>query len=152
MILTPEINMSTTDAAFFVLLTVSNSDGTETERFVNNNEPVVSRGDTFQAYPFTIVMPLDDPDQPPQAQLVIDNVDQRITEYIRAMLLPPIFKIEVVISTAPDIVERTIDFLTMSNASYDAQQVTATLAPFDTLHLPAIDSIYSGEEFPDLVY
>ncbi len=78
MALSPEMYDVTTDAAFFVLLTITSADGSDVSRLVNNNEPVTSRGEVFEPYPFSIVMPIDDPDQQPQATLNIDNVDLRI--------------------------------------------------------------------------
>lgn len=152
MALTPQINQSILDDIFLCLMTVTSADGNDTARLVNNNEDVVSRGNTYLAYAFSIVLPIDDPDQAPSVRLTIDNVDRRITEFIRALIDPPTFKIEVVLSSAPNTVERTIDFLSLTEVTYDALQVSGTLVPLDPLSLPAIDSVYTGTEFPDLVY
>ena len=79
-------------------------------------------------------------------------ISREIVEFIREMLDPPKFKIQIVLSSQPDTVDLVVDFLTLSSVNYDAMTITGTLAPNDPLSMPAIDSIYSGVEFPDLIY
>jgi hypothetical protein len=38
------------------------------------------------------------------------------------------------------------------NVQYDALSVTGTLQPVNFLNAPAVDSLYTGIEFPDLVW
>lgn len=152
MALEPQINMSAVDDAALVLLTVEAADGSGISYFVNNNEDIVSRGITFMAYAFEIVLPDDTSDETSMVQLAIDNVDRRITDFLRQLLEPPKFKLEIIWSSQPDVVERTVDFLTLRDVEYDAMTVSGKLVPMDPLSLPAVDSIYSGIEFPDLVY
>ena len=58
MALTPHINLPEIDVAFLHLLTIT-AQG-DVIRLVNNNEDIVSRGDTFSAYPFMLALPVDD--------------------------------------------------------------------------------------------
>jgi hypothetical protein len=153
MALTPAINRPTTTEAFFILLTfTSPTSVTDVFRVVNNNEDVVSRGETFTAYPFTINLPSDIEGEPRRASITIDNVSREITRYVRQALEPPTVKIELVLSSSPDTVEKTVEFLRMVEVTYDAMTVTATLEPFDIMNSPAIEDIYAGDQFPDLVY
>lgn len=152
MALAPQIYASSVDDAALVLMTVESADGSGISRFVNNNEDIVSRGETFMAYAFEVILPNHTEAETPVAELIIDNVDRRITDFVRQLLEPPKFKIEVIWSSAPDVVERTVDFLTLRDVEYDAMTISGKLVPLDPLSLPAIDSIYAGVEFPDLVY
>jgi hypothetical protein len=152
MALVPSINQSTTTNAFFVLLTITDPQTGGVLRVVNNNEVVTSRGNDYQPYPFSITLPSDSETEQRRATLTIDNVSREITQYVRRSLDPPTVKIELIVSATPNTVEKTIDFLKMTSVSFDAFTVTATLEPYDFMNLPAIDSVYSGTEFPDLVY
>ncbi len=152
MALAPTINQSSTSEVFLALATVFDATGGDPFRFVNNNEEVVSRGQTYVPYPFSIELPIDDGEQIGQASLTIDNVDLAITRYLRATLEPPQFLFEIVLSSSPNIVERSVGYLTLSDVTYDSTSITGTLIPMHPLSMPAIDSVYSGVEFPDLVY
>lgn len=153
MALAPAIYRPTTPEAFFILLTFTSPvSATTVFRVVNNNEDVVSRGNTFTAYPFSINLPSDIEGEARRASITIDNVSREITRYVRQSLEPPTVKIELVLSSTPNTVEKTIDFLRMVEVSYDAMTVTATLEPFDIMNSPAIEDIYAGDQFPDLVY
>lgn len=151
MALEPRIYQQSLDEALLVLITITSADGERVSRFVNNNESVESNGNTFLAYPFTITLP-SDTEEVSYAQLTIDNVDRQITEFIRELLEPPTFKLEVVFSGSPDVVERSIDYLRLSTVDYDALSVTGTLVPLDKLSVRAVDATYNGVEFPDIFY
>lgn len=112
---------------FLVLLTITHDDLEEPIYVVRNNKAVVSRGNTYLAYPFEIELPTDT-DQSPGARISIANVSRRIGKAIESLLTAPTVKIEIVLASALDSVERTWDEFTMINSSYDAMTVTATLA------------------------
>lgn len=150
--LIPAVLDETIDDAFLVLLTLTDVKSGRQAFVANNLEDVVSRGTTFQAYPFAIKLPGQLEDRNTSAQLVIDNVDQRITRYIRSSLEPPHVKIEAIFASDPDLVERSIDYLRLVQVSADARQVSGYLEARDFLNGPAVDSIYSGAEFPSLLY
>lgn len=152
MALVPSVNLPITTDAFFILLTFTSPTTGEVFRVVNNNEDVVSREQTYTAYPFMISLPSDTDGEQRRATISIDNVSRDITRYVRESLDPPMVKIELVLSSSLNIVEKTVDFLRLISVDYDAFTVTGTLEPYDFLNLPAIDSMYNGTEFPDLVY
>jgi Domain of unknown function (DUF1833) len=151
MALVPAIYQSSTDQAFFTLLTFQPADNSAPIRFVNNLEAVVSRGNTFQPFPFSIKLLTDDGESNPQVTLQIDATDQQVIELVRELQEPPMVTLEIVLSGSPNTVDKSVDFLRMLSVSYDALTVTVTLQPDNFLNLPAVDSIYSGNEFPDLV-
>lgn len=146
------VNASTTDQAFFVLLTFTSPVTGLQTRVVNNNEAVESNGEIFEPYPFSITLPVEAADQAPAARLTIDNVDRDITRWVRETVDPPEVRIEIVLSGTPDVIERALDFLMLTGVTYDATKVQGTLQLHDFMNQPAIDSIYAGTEFPDLVW
>ena len=151
MSLTTAVNASTTNSAFFFLLTITSGE-LPPLRVVNNLEDVVSRGETFMAYPFALVLGSDAPDTQPSVQLTIDAVDQQVIEYIRNLETPPEILLELVLSTSLNTVDKSIDFLRLSNVTYDAFTITGTLLPVDFLSQQAVGFNYTGAEFPGLVW
>ena len=150
MALTPHINLPEIDVAFLHLLTIQ-AHG-DTIRVVNNNEDVVSRGDTFLAYAFSLALPVDDGERQPELLLTIDNVDQRLVKAIRELLTPPTVKFEMVLSISPDTVERTIDFLRADFVGYDAMQIQLRLRPQNVMGRRFPYSRYTPSEYPDLAF
>ena len=66
---------------------------------------IVSRGNTFTAYPFDLSLPAEDPDQISTVQLSIDNVDHSFVQSLRQISSPVTATIEVVFASSPDTVE-----------------------------------------------
>lgn len=124
---TPAINASSTNTAFFFLLTILPPTGSPAINLVNNTEPVTSNGITYQPYPFSLSLPLDTGDKIPSIQLMIDNVDQMLTNAIRELQEAPGIRIQLVTSDFPDLVEKDLDFLKLRNVNYNAMSITGTL-------------------------
>ena len=152
MALVQEVNRSTTDSAFLFLLTITPPNGGTPIRVVNNNEDVVSRGNTYTAYPFALTLPNDDGETAPSVQLSIDNVDQLLVESIRESLQPPTFVLELVLSNNPDQVEKQISHLRLSNVEYDAMGITGTLSPINILSRKWPAETYDPVSYPGLFY
>lgn len=140
------------NVAWFVLLTIQPADDDPPLRFVNNLEPVQSRGNTFEAFPFAIVLPEDTDDGQPTVKLQIDNVDQQLTEVIRELLEPPTVLLEIVLSNHPDEVERSISNLILRDVTYDAFTITGTLQTHDVLSAKFPPEQYVPTIYPDLFY
>lgn len=146
----PFVNASATDAAFFFLLTIS--DARETIRLVNNLEDVVSRGVTYMAYPFALILPNDDTQKTPTVSITVDNVDRRLIEMIRGLPQSPNVTVELVTSKFPDIVEREIDYLQVRSVEYDAFRITFTLEIKNILARKFPEGSYDPVQMPDLFY
>jgi hypothetical protein len=150
MALAPTINLPETDAAFLHLLTIKAS--TDVIRIVNNNEPIVSNGYTFQPYPFALALPMSDGERQTELVLNVDNVDQMLVHAIRELLEPPTVKFEMVLSISPDTVERTIDFLRADLIEYNAMQIQFRLRPDNIMGRKFPSSKYTPAQYPDLHY
>jgi hypothetical protein len=101
--------------------------GHEPLRVCNNTEDVISRGNKFIPCGFDIVLPQDDGESLPTVKIAIPNVDRMIIEWIRGFPTAPTLMLEIVLSSQPDIVERSIDYMRLSDVTYDSMQITGTL-------------------------
>ena len=150
MAIAPAIYQTTTDEAFLWLLTITTSN--ETIRLVNNMEDIVSRGNNYTAYPFNISLPIEDGSKQLSLSLTIDNVDQVLIEAIRGFLEPPVMKLELVLSSDFDTVEKKIDFLRLSNVEYDQLQIRGQLKPNNVLGNAFPATSYDPSQYPALFY
>lgn len=119
------------DEAVLVLLTITHPT-IETLRVVNNapradgGNDIVSRGETFLAFPFTPELPTDNDGQP-IARLRIANVDRRISESLLDLRSPPEVAFEIIRASAPDTVLRRYARFELRNVTFDAIEVTGEL-------------------------
>lgn len=136
---------------FLLLLTIDHDDISEPIRVVHNTEDVVSNGETYVAFPFTLTLPTDRDDSPPRAQLVIDNVSREIGETIRTISTPPTVMIQVVQLADPDQVEMEIPSMVLRNVQFDAMTVTGDLELEDLSREPFPARYFTPAEFPGLL-
>jgi len=153
------VNNINIDEAFFWLLSFDDYIKEEPEnlvrlRAVNNLEPIVSRGDTFEAFPFEITLPPDDGQKPASLKLTFPNVGRELMELVREFPAEdaPEVKLELVLSSDPDIVEKTIDFMQVADVVYDALSITFTLTSSSIFARKTCTGIYSQVEFPGLFW
>ena len=137
-----------TAEVWLVLLTLSAS-GMQTIRVVNNNENVISGGNTFLAFPFEISLPSEDSDSPPRAYLRIDNVDRQIVAAVRALTVTPEVRIDVIRASAPDAPEITFTGLFLRNVQYDAGYVSGELT-YDSIFTEPVTFTMTPSRFPGL--
>lgn len=116
-----------TDDGLIALLTITHADLTTPIRVVANTVDVISRGDEFIAFPFDIQLPSDEPDSPPSARLVIDNVSREIGQAMRLITTAAEVLIEVVRLKDLDSVELSFPSLKLRNVRFDVSQVTGDL-------------------------
>lgn len=117
-----------TDNPTLVLLTFDHDDLPEPIRLVRNRVDIVSRGETFTAFPFELTLPgaSDGGDTP--ARLSIDNIDQRIVQTIRAISTPPTVLIEIVMGSDLDAVELQLPPFKIYAASADRNTLDIDLS------------------------
>lgn len=139
-----------TDEQFIVLLTLDHADLDAPIRVNSSGEDIISRGDTFVAYPFSIVLPDDVEDRPPRAKLQIDNIDRVIVQTIRTITSAPTITIEIVRAADLDTVEASFADFRMQKVTYDVNTVQGelTLEEFITEPYPA--RVFSPADFPGL--
>ena len=131
---------------FFTLLTIIHQDLTGPMRLCNSRADIVSRGNTFTGYPFQIVLPDDDADNVPSAQLKIDNVNRLVYQTIWGLASAPNILIEVVVSDRPDVVEISAGNLRLEKVQADELYITGTITA-----IPIAIEPFPGDSFsPDV--
>jgi len=121
-------------------------------RVVNNLEPVESRGIKYEAFPFSITLPPDTGTAPAGIKVTTVNVGAELMQILRGTFDPPKVKLELVLSDAPDEVEKTIDFMVLRNLEYDIESVSFELTSSSIFARKTCTGIYSQNEFPGLLF
>lgn len=91
-----------TDEVELKLLTIDHPDMVTPIRVVADQVDVVSRGDTYTAFPFALAAPPQREGELPQSELIIDNVSRLLTETVRSITTPATMTLEVVLASDPD--------------------------------------------------
>lgn len=130
------------------LLTIDHADLASPIRVCYNNEDITSNGNNFVGTYFNITLPSDNPDIGPKAQLEIDNVSQEIVIAARSISSPASVDIQIVRSTAPDVIEVEYSGLELKNVSYDVSKVSGELTFESFLEEPYPYARFDPARFP----
>lgn len=121
-----------TDEAILLLLTLDHDTLPEPIRVTSDEVETVSRGQTWQPYPYRIRLPDARTEAAPTALLEIDNVHRDIIAAIRRMGTKPArVTIELVLGSRPDQVEMAWRGFELREITYDALTVTGELVVAD---------------------
>ena len=108
-------------------------------RVCTGGADIVSLTRTFLAYPFEIDLPGEGDDQIiTRGRLRIDNVDPLIVTAIKTAQTRPDVKLELILASAPDVIEKTYSRLKLGDPGADAATIDADLLAPD----------FSEEVFP----
>lgn len=138
-----------TGATPLFLLKIEHESLAEPIRVVNNQTDIVSDGETYVGLAFEIDLPSETDDQS-RVNVRIDNVDRVIVDSLRAVTGRPTFTLSVVLADTPDQVEAGPYAMTLSEADYDAGQVTGVLVFEDILAEPFPGDSFVPSRFPGL--
>lgn len=109
-----------------VLLEISHVALAAPIRVTNNGEAVVSNGNTFQNYPFSIDLP-GDVDTEPVARLQIANVDRAIGDAVDAITTPATVAMTLVLADSPDTLQREWAYYELRSVVRTALDITAEI-------------------------
>jgi len=139
---TAAVTAAETEKVFLHLLTIETSGGAVL-RFVDNNQDVVSRGHTFSAAGFTIILPEQTDNAPKPCRLAIDNTDMAIYQVIKQAAGQTVsVAICVIMADAPDVYER-------GPLKYRLRNVRATK---ETIEGEVYDFYLADRKFPKDTY
>lgn len=144
------INASSTDEAFFVLLTIDHPALESPLRVCLNSVNIDSRGSTFYAYPFDIALPDDEASRPERARISIDNVYRDLVPGLRSMQTPATVLIEVILASDPDTVEASFPGFVLRNIEYNALTISGDLALDDLESEPYPADIFDPHRWPGI--
>lgn len=145
-----EIYKQQSGDAFLTLLTITHPDIPTPIRLVNNTEDIVSNSLTFSAFPFKIVLPVDDGEKAREVALELDNVSLELIDTIRSISDPLEVKLEMILASIPDDIQLSLEELKIGNLSYDAYKITGRLYQDDFLTAGMTSEIYSPQLYPGL--
>ena len=149
------VNTPQVDVALLWLLTFTDptDDGTVL-RAAANLEDITSNGNVYTAFPFEIILPPDDGETISKLELVFVNVGEELMELVRAYPpgVHPLIRFDLVISDAPDVIEKTIDFMEVSNVTYDAMAIKFDLMSSNIFARKTCVGTYNQSEFPGLFW
>lgn len=89
---------------------------------------VVSRGESFVFLPLNISLPTESDDQAPTCSITINDVTRYIMPLIRQLNGPPSVKLELVLSSTPDVVEASFSEFYLTGITYNAESVSGNLS------------------------
>lgn len=128
---------SESDDTLIVLLTIT-SPGVDpirvasnwTQRLSEDDEDILygvrSRGEDYLFLPIEPTLPSEE-EAAPRASITIRDLTQRLTPVFRTISTAPSVLMELVLYSAPDVVEASFPGLLLSNVSYDADSISADL-------------------------
>lgn len=112
---------------FIWLVTIDHSSLGSPIRICNNNVDIVSNGNTFIGFPFSIQPPTDS-EQASSASLTISNVSRKITRAIENMDTSPVLTLSLVLASTPNTIEVNFAGFTFTDVSWDANSIRATIS------------------------
>ena len=148
MTLRAAVTAQQTGEVLLVLLEIDHADMSTPIRVVNNQVGIMSGGDLYAPFPFQVQLPDERDDTMSAVTLRIDNVDQQIVTALRQLTSAPTVDLSVVLASDPDTVEAGPFSFSLTQATYDANAVVATLAYEDVLREPIPGDRFTPTNFP----
>ena len=132
------------------LLTITHASLPAPIRLSSDRVDTTSRGETYQAFPFELVLPDDREEQPPRAEMRFSNVSREITAWLRSLPTAPEITIELVRLDDPESVEASWSGLRLEEPRFTLTEVALTLSGGDkgTRRFPA--GRFNPGNFPGL--
>lgn len=133
---------------FLTLLTMEAAG--ETFRLVNNSKNIISRGETYIAFPMKVRMPGDDGENVREFQLDLDNASLLLIKSLRSVTEPIPCKIEMILASMPDVVQMSVEDLLIRSVTYNKSQVTAKIVLDNFLTVAMTSERYTPSLYPGM--
>lgn len=111
---------------------------------------VVSRSNNYIFVPMQITLPSEEDNSAPKCSLVINDVTRYLTPAIRGLLAPPKIKLELVLTSTPNVVEATFDGFYITNITYTADSISCELTMTDFAVEPFPCFTFTPQYFPGI--
>lgn len=153
-----EVFAQNTEEVFVTLLTLSHPDLSQPIRvcsdpavdLVSGSRGTASRGEDFVFLPFELIPPGQSGDSLPTGRLRVDNVSREIVQAVRLISSPADILIEVVMASAPDVVEAVIAGFQLRNIKADALTVEGELSTIRFDMEPFPRGSFTPSQFPGM--
>jgi hypothetical protein len=123
-----------TGEVFLFLVTLTNPNFNKPVYLVNNLSNIVSRGNTYFAFPMEVVLANDDGETLPTVQLQCQNVSLELIDEIRGVRGMMDVKIELVMASSPNTVETSIENMRVMDIRYDKKNIQMTCSVDDLMN------------------
>ena len=137
---------------FLTLITLSHPNWPSDLRFVNNTVNIISRSNTFLAFPFSIVLPKDDGESVKQIKIDFDNVSLELIDEIRSASGNSLItiNIEMILASLPDVVQMSYNELEILSANYNRATISLSIGLNDFLIVGLTSEKYAPSNFRGL--
>jgi len=116
-----------TDKILLTLIEITHPDLAAPLRLVNNTEAIVSDGETYYPYWFSVMFPEEDNGRIKEVRLVMDNTDRQLVIALRSITSPATINVRFALASSPDVVEVELAAMSLRNVSYDVHTVSGEL-------------------------
>ena len=135
---------------FLTLVTLTHASFDAPIRLVNNTKDIVSRSNTYMAFPMKIRLPIDDGETAKEIAIQFDNVSLELIEEVRSVTTRIGVKLEMILASMPDVVQMSQEDLFISSISYNARSISARLVMDSFLNTEMTSERYNPSNFPGL--
>ena len=145
-----------TDEAFVPLVLINHPSMSEPLRVAGSREAVTTNDSLgnnvrYEAYPFSIMLPNDHDDRPPEVSISIDNVDRRIVDSIRTAIDgAPSVTMSIVLESSPTTLEAGPFEFTVRSVEWNRLTVKGVISYEAILDEPYPAGTFNPVEFPGL--
>lgn len=138
------------DDPFLTLITLTHDTFAQDIRLVNNSRDIVSRGDTYRAFPVKIRLPVDDGETARNFTMEFDNASLELIEEVRSVTTQIKVKLEMILASLPDVVQMEQPELSIVSLSYNARSIRANVVLDNFLSTEVTSEKYGPGNFPGL--
>jgi hypothetical protein len=133
------------------LLEITHAQLAQPIRVTNDNDDIVSNGDTYIACAFRIQFPDDIANTMPRVPIAVDNVGREMTQWLEGSDggRGATVRIMQVMRDTPDVVEQEY-MLDLLNVKQNMLEVSGQLGYENVLDLPALAATYTPETAPGI--
>lgn len=131
------------------LLEITHPQLSQPIRVVNDNQDLVSQGNTYTAFAFRISLPDDISKQMPSVPLMIDNIGREMTQWLEASSGGKGAQVTIkqVMRNAPDVIEMSYTF-TLLHVAQNMLTITGQLGYENLLNQPCLTATYTPDTAP----
>ena len=135
---------------FLTLVTLSHPSFAQDIRLVNNSTDIVSRGNTYQAFPILIRLPVDDGETARNFTMDFDNASLELIEEIRSVTTQIKVKLEMILASLPDAVQMEQPERSIITLTYNARSIRANVVLDNFLSVEVTSEKYGPGNFPGI--
>lgn len=117
---------------------------------VNNSEDIVSRGNTYTAFPMNIRIPSDDGETAREAVIDFDNASLELIQEIRQVTTPIDVTIEMVLASNLNEVQISYEELKLRSVTYNKTRISAKLFMDSFLNVEMTSEKYTPQNYSGL--